>query len=114
MPAKAIAAKIVLDGLTYVVKPLNWEALEALKDDIVNMQEHKANFFEKEVRDAMMRIVHVSLKRTYPDLDEQVVRNGLDMNNAAAVIQTVMGVSGFAEGGGEPAEGELAADGLKI
>ena len=112
---KPVTNKITLDGITYIVRPLNWEALTNCKESIAAIQEHKGNFFANdEVREGMFQVVHASLRRTYPDLDASIVRNGLDMDNAPEVLRIVMGASGFTAGGGEPDEGETMASGLRI
>lgn len=86
---------IELDGVEYVVLPLNWEALEACQAGIKAIREGKGNFLEPEIREAIGELVWRSLRRATPELTLETVKRGLDMSNAAVCIETVFAAAGF-------------------
>jgi hypothetical protein len=93
--------KIMLGGEEFIVPPINFKQLKALKEDIVAMKDTSADNNER-----MIRVIHAALSRNY-ELTIDQVEEMIDLGNIMAVTQAVMGGSGFQK----TMEGILAGSG---
>ncbi len=48
--------------------------------------------------DGMARLIHATLERNYPDLTLDEVEEMVNVKNAGAIINAVLGISGFSAG----------------
>lgn len=101
--------------------PLNWKSLELLQADLdlaagMDAQQGRQTFFTKDERDAILRIAVVSITRANDDVDEEWVKDNLDLANLGEVLTAVFNTNNFVsvtsetEGAGN-ASGEAKAAG---
>lgn len=96
MAPKFDGTKVTIGGEEYIVPPLSFKQLKALKEDIVAMKDRTADNNER-----MIRVIHAALSRNYPELTIDQVEEMIDLGNIMEITQAVMGGSGFAKTMGE-------------
>lgn len=99
----------------YICPALNIKTLRALKKEIdliqggMAMSElHDADSKAEEYLTAVIRVTAAALVRNYPDITEEFVEEGLDLNHLKTVALTVLGASGFRTVTQEEAEKAIA------
>jgi hypothetical protein len=90
------------------VPPLTLGQLRRLGPAIEVMSADKS-MLDREVVDAVIAVVTAALRRNYPDVDEDMVAEMLDMGNAPQVFLAVLTGSGLKRGAGAP--GPFGGDG---
>lgn len=102
--------EIKLSGEAYTLPPLN----------LTNVRKHE-DFFKRVTRgeirldassDDMLTlgsIVFFALKRNYPDITQEQVEDGIDLNNMVKVFAAVMTAQGFKDAAPGEAPGEVRA-----
>lgn len=92
-----------LGGDDYVVPPLNLDNLEEHAGIIDQLSDPELALPEQ--RKIQTTLITAALKRNYPDMTEDKVRQIVDMGNLIDVTQAIMGKSGFMlKGGQKPGE----------
>lgn len=103
-PADADGEWVRLAGRKeYLMPALNFKALRGLQDDLQalgNVGEPGAPALTKEKMDTVVKIIHSSLVRNYPDVTTEQVEELVDMANFRTVFGVLMGVSGLVRDGG--------------
>jgi|GEM_PF-252490 len=103
---------ISLNGRDYIVPALNMEQLEECEADLelISQRADESGGFRalKERRAAMLRVIHVAVRRNYPDVSLEDVKKWVDLNNLNDVFDAVMGVSGLRKV--EPEEGSPSGE----
>jgi hypothetical protein len=97
--------KILIGGETYVLPALSLGQLRA--GGLEKLKEHDeaivaGNSFAASITRG--EIIFLALQRNYPDFDETVLMNHLDLCNTIPLWQIVLGSSGFTLGETEGAE----------
>lgn len=80
------------DGKEYVIAPLSLGALEDYGEAIKAMGN---NALDPATIKLMIDVVHASLRRNYPEMTRDMVRELIDISNALTVFQACMNVSGL-------------------
>lgn len=94
------------DGQKYVIPPLTLGALEDLQERIENV-----GGLDKESVAAMIDVTLAALKRNYPDMTRETVRELVDVATMGDVFEACMDASGLKRRAIEAeAEAALAAD----
>jgi hypothetical protein len=91
MTIKIPGVPFVLDGDEYIIPPLPLGFLELHGDQLGGDLSRLDSATVKLVVDA----VHTALRRNYPELPRDFVRDALDVSNFADAMQAVMDVSGL-------------------
>lgn len=81
-----------IGGRELVIPPLSLKQVQKLYPTIEALQKESDPLKSME---AVSLVVHAALKRNYPEMTLDEVDDMLDLGNFKAVIETVMGVSGF-------------------
>jgi hypothetical protein len=89
---------IKLAGEEYVVPPLSLGQVKRLLPNIEKMQQGTDTL---DKFSSVVAIAHAALNRNYPDLKYEDVEELIDMGNFKAVLDAVMGASGFQRGGAQ-------------
>lgn len=100
MTIKIPGIPLILDGVEYIVPPLPLGFLELHGDQLSGDLSRLNSATVKLVVDA----VHASLRRNYPELAREVVRDALDVGNFSEAMEAVMDVSGLKRRGLEAAQ----------
>lgn len=79
------------DGTEYTIPPLTLGALEDNQEAIANVGQDLSPATVK----VMIDIAHAALRRNYPDMTREVVRDLIDVENMGDVFLAVMDVSGL-------------------
>jgi hypothetical protein len=80
------------NGETLVVPPLNLASIELLQDRLANFK----GGLDKESISLVIDAAHMALKRNYPDITVEAIKNDLvDLSNMESVMGMVMDVSGL-------------------
>ncbi len=96
---------ISLGGQDYVLPPLNLAALERYWPVIESWAQPPTSLAQRLGEAA--ELLHAALARNYPDLELASVKEGLDLVNVPALLQTLLAVSGLARR--EPGEPEAGS-----
>lgn len=80
------------DGKDYILPPLTLGALEDFQDRIAAMSE---GGLDKETVATTIDVALASLKRNYPEMTREIVRDLIDLEVMAEVFEAVMDVSGL-------------------
>lgn len=89
---------ITIGEREYIVPPLNFRQLEDFHDDLEKMRAIKDGGTDSFASIAStVPIVHAAIRRNYPDLTIDELRDSLDLHNYREVIAAVMGVSGITD-----------------
>ncbi|BCA57683.1 hypothetical protein [Sphingomonas sp. HMP6] len=80
------------DGNAYVMPPLTLGALEDFQDGIAAMEQ---GGLDKETIATTIDVALASLKRNYPEMTRDMVRELIDLEIMAEVFEAVMDVSGL-------------------
>jgi hypothetical protein len=86
---------INLAGADYIVPPLSLGQVKRLLPNIEKMQQGTDTL---DKFSSVVAIAHAALSRNYPDLKYEDVEELIDMGNFKAVLDAVMGASGFQRG----------------
>lgn len=92
--------EIELGGKTYIVPPLNLAAVEHFQDRLAGF----TGGIDATSVLLVAEVTHSALKRNYPEITLEEVKDVLDLGNMVEVFQAVLQVSGFvmrADGQGE-------------
>ena len=91
--------RVTLGAHTYLIPPLNFNALELHKDFFVRCMSGDLDPVEAMTTHfrTMGEIVHLAAKRNYPDLKIEGLFDDLDMANMADAFKATMAVSGFTQ-----------------
>jgi len=85
----------VLFGIEeYRIPPLAFGALQDLQENIGSLQGMSTNP-TKDQMNVVVDIVHMAVKRNYPDIDINELRDMIDLGNFQAVLEAVLNTSGF-------------------
>lgn len=84
---------VKLGGTEYIVPPLNLKAVRLIQPLLPKL--NSMNLQDPETIDAMVELVHVALKRNYPDLTKDAVEEIVDIGNLGPVVSAIMAVSGL-------------------
>ena len=90
---------IQLAGQEWIVPPLSFGQLKRLLPRFQTMQ---TGVLTPEWIETSVEIVLAALSRNYPDLQAEAVEEMIDMNNYAAILNTILQASGLSQKG-EPA-----------
>jgi hypothetical protein len=85
--------EVRISGVDYIVPPLNFKQLKALKGDIAILSAGGTS--DEEQFDAVVRICHAALSRNYPDITKERLEEMLDLSNFGKIASAVLGSSGF-------------------
>lgn len=97
---------ITLGERKYLLPPLNAEAME-LHGEFIQKAIAK-NLTDEDTVNGMSivtELIHMALKRNYPDLDAAEVKRNMDFGNMQELMACLFKTSGFVETTGEPAPG---------
>lgn len=83
--------EIELGGKTYIVPPLNLAMVEHFQDQLIN---YTGGIDPQSVR-LVAEVTHAALKRNYPELTLEEVKDVLDLGNMVEVFSAVLQVAGF-------------------
>ena len=83
--------EIELGGTVYVVPPLNLAAVEFFQDRLSNF----TGGADLQSVTLVAEVTLSALKRNYPDMTLEKVKELIDLGNMVEVFQAVMQVSGF-------------------
>lgn len=92
--------EIELGGKTWIVPPLNLNAVEHFQDRLAGF----TGGIDPQSVTLVAEVTHSALKRNYPDVTLEEVKDMLDLGNMIEVFQAVLQVAGFvarADGSGE-------------
>lgn len=88
--------KIMLGGKEYVLPPLGinayrkhdaFQKLQLVQDAMGKLQEdNKIGEFPIEALDTVVELIHLALKRNYPDVDEAFLYDALDFDACNGII----------------------------
>lgn len=83
--------RLELGGRTYIVPAMNAGTIEDFEDRIAALEQGR------EPRPAMLVVdlLHRCLRRNYPDIDRDFVRDHVDLDNWCEIFAMVMGQSGY-------------------
>lgn len=87
---------VTLGKYTYVAPPLTLRALRMMLPKVENLS--KSAVPTTDDFNTISELVHVTLKRNYPDLKIEDVEDGLDMKNIFQVMSSIMTASGLEAG----------------
>jgi len=82
---------IDLGGTTYIVPPMNAGTFEDFEDRIAALQGGQ----EPRPVALVVDLLHRSLRRNYPEISREVVRDHVDLDNWTELFAMVMGQSGY-------------------
>ena len=92
-------ATVNIGGTDFIVPPLTLGAVQRLMPQIELMSKAAAaKALTAESLGAVIAVVQAALVRNYPELGPNEVAELIDMKSMPAVIQAVLGVSGFEKG----------------
>ncbi len=83
--------EVELGGTVYIVPPLNLAALERFQDRL----ESYAGGIDRESVKFVVEVAHASIKRNYPDMTVDQLKELIDLGNIQEVFGAVMNVSGL-------------------
>ena len=94
--------RITLGEKAYLLPPLNAAALE-LYAEFIQKTLSQGLAEEDAIRSATIiaELVHLALKRNYPDLDVVEVKNHIDLGNMGEMMGCLFKTSGFVATAGE-------------
>ena len=87
--------KITLGGVEYTLPPLNFTAIErymALQSDIQSAVDSAD--LQKQIN-IMAEIVWLALRRNYPEMTVETVKDMVDMTSVHSIVEEVVEVSGL-------------------
>jgi hypothetical protein len=84
--------KVQMGGKEWIVPPLNFRSLKAHREALMTATPASLVASGK-----VVDLIHEALKRNYPELTLDELEDMLDMGNALAVTEAVLGVSGLVE-----------------
>lgn len=94
----------------YRVPALGFRAIQDLQDRVEALRGlERGARPSPEQMDTVVTIVHSALLRNYPSMEKQQVEDMLGLDNFLAVLNAVLGVSGFVRGEASGGSGEAAA-----
>lgn len=86
----------------YRIPPLGFGAIRELEESLPLLN-GMSGFPTEQQMDVVAKIIHLAMKRNYPDMTQQQVFDCLDLGNYRAIFDAVMALSGYkAAGPGEP------------
>ena len=101
---KFAGISIQLNGVAYVVPPLNLRSVQELQDRIAKFK----GGVDSESVTLIIDCAHAALIRNYPDISKADLAEWLDLGNMEDIFQAVMDVSGLKRKSmGESSQGEL-------
>lgn len=83
--------EVELGGQIYVIPPLNLAALERFQDKL----EAYSGGIDRESVAFVVEVVHTAMKRNYPDITVDELKELIDLGNIQSVFAAVMNVSGL-------------------
>ena len=90
--------KIKIGDRELEIPPLSFGNLMDLEDKIAAIMDGDAKkVFSKERIQAQLDVIHAAVKRNYPDITADWLRDNLDLGNAIKVIKMVLSTSGVGE-----------------
>lgn len=97
---------IRLGEMEYIAPPLNFAALEKY-DEFFRSAAAGGLELQGDTRQMAIvaDLVYLSLRRNYPDITPETVKEGLDLGNFQEIFQAIVSTSGFTTRVGEPAPG---------
>lgn len=97
---KLIPGVIVeMGGTEYTIPPLNFSAIKKLSSKLATLKDMGEGLPDDEQIDTMIEIIHLAVKRNYPDVTVDEVADMLDMSNAMQAVGAIMSGSGFKAAG---------------
>lgn len=81
-----------LGGTTYVVPPLSMGDLEYMQDKLATFESFSLNAASAQV---ILEVAHRALRRNYPQISVDELRDLIDLGNAMDLFQAVMDISGL-------------------
>ena len=96
-----------IGGREYIVPGLPWAWLEA---NSRKMEQVTKKPFKEQIG-FIFEVCHTALKRNYPDITVQQLKEDLDIPTMNRLVQVVMGASGLSQGEPVPG-GSLSASGI--
>lgn len=79
-------------GVEYIIPPLSFKQLKALKGDLVRLNTAEASSSEEQ-QAVVLRIVHAALSRNYPELTIEKLEEMLDLGNIHEITKAIIGVN---------------------
>lgn len=92
--------QIRIGGEDYVIPPLNFKQLKALKSKL-DFKTEPGALISDEQMDAMIEVIHAAMSRNYPQYTKEQVEEMIDLGNMNAVFSAVMNSSGLVKKPGE-------------
>lgn len=83
--------EVDLGGTTYIVPPLNLAALERFQDRLENY----TGGLDRESVSFVVEVAYAAIKRNYPDMTIDQLKELIDLGNIQQVFEAVMNVSGL-------------------
>lgn len=90
---------IEMGGTDYTVPPLNFAAVKKVAAKLPSLKDMKGGLPDNEQIDTMVEIIHLAMKRNYPEITADELIELLDMGNVMRVIEAIMSGSGFTQQG---------------
>ena len=81
-----------LGGTCYVVPPLSMGDLEYMQDKLATFEQFSLNAESAKV---IIDVAHRALRRNYPEITVDELRDLVDLGNAMELFQAVMDISGL-------------------
>lgn len=82
---------IELGGVDYTIPPLNLAALERFQDRL----EQYSGGLDKQSVTFVIEVAHAAIKRNYPEMTVEELKELIDLGNIHTVFGAVMNVSGL-------------------
>lgn len=110
-------APLPLGAKVYVCPAMNIKLMRMFKDQLKLVSEgmaaatsETADGKVQEYLGALVAVTTAALVRNYPDITEEIVEEGIDLNNIKEVALAVMGASGYITSSQEQAEMKVYGD----
>ncbi len=94
VPGKIPGTALNLGGLDFIAPPFNLDGVQEVMP-LLNGAKDELKTAEDVLRYSA-RVIHISLKRNYPDLPLDELQPLIDLGNAMRVIETICTASGIA------------------
>jgi hypothetical protein len=106
-PGKIPGIKVMLGAEQIIVPPLNVTGLELHGDTITRAQNDKT-LSPREKVTLLCDIILSAVRRNYPDMSIETLKDGLDLANIVPTFHAVMAISGYTEAPVLPGEAKRA------
>jgi hypothetical protein len=96
---------VKMKGQDYIIPPLNFKSIRKLQPDIEALGTIVPGAaMTGDQIDTVMRVILTAMERNYPDLTAGELEDLVDLGNLKAIIDAILGVSGYGQGETGPGE----------